>query len=43
MYVVFDDGPMLIGAVVVAGNGAGTNVHVLADSGIADIGEMVCL
>src|SRR6185369_4652384 len=41
--VVLDDGAALGGAVVVAGDGAGTDVHLGADVGIADVAEMVRL
>src|SRR5688572_6941384 len=40
---VFDDGLRLVHAVVVAGDGARTNVHALADDGIAEIREVVGL
>src|SRR6185369_4876450 len=39
--VVLDHGAMLVYAVVVAGNGAGANIHVAADARVAHVGEMV--
>jgi hypothetical protein len=41
--VVLDHRAVLVGAVVVAGDGAGADVDVPADGGIADIGEVVGL
>ena len=37
------NGLVLVHAVVVAGDGAGANVHTLANHGIAEIGKMVGL
>src|SRR3712207_4397258 len=42
-YVVFDDGPMLVSAVVVAGDRAGADVHVPPDARVADVGEVIRL
>src|SRR5581483_1385524 len=41
--VVLDDRAVLVGAVVVAGDGAGADVDVPADLAVADVGEMVGL
>jgi len=38
---VFDYGLLFVGAVVVAGDGAGADVHAIADFGVAEIGEVV--
>src|SRR3546814_9117645 len=37
--VIFNDGAMLVGAIVVAGNGAGAHIHARADIGVADRSE----
>ena len=41
--IVFNDGAMFLGAVVVAGDGAGTNVDTCAHGGVPDIREVVGL
>ena len=41
--VLADIGTVFGGAVVIAGDGAGTDVGALADPGVADIGEMIGL
>ena len=43
MHVVLDDGAVLVGAVVIAGDGAGADVDVAPHRGVADIGEVVGL
>src|SRR6185503_12550023 len=40
---VLDHGAVLLGAVVVAGDGAGADVDARADLGVADVGEVVGL
>ena len=40
-YSVFDDRLVFMHAVVVAGDGAGTDVHAFANFGVAEIGEVV--
>ena len=40
---VFDARHVLVHAVVVAGDGAGTDVHVGTDVGVADVGKVVRL
>src|SRR5687767_12021554 len=43
MHLVLDHGAVLVGAVVVAGDGAGADVDVASHRGIADVGEVVGL
>src|SRR5205085_10856328 len=40
-HVVFDDGAVLVGAIVIAGDRARADVHVAADAGIADVGQVI--
>ena len=41
--VILDHGAELVGTVVVAGDGTGTDIDAAADRGVADVGEMVGL
>src|SRR3546814_18614699 len=41
--VVLEDGAMLVGAVVVAGDGASAHVYARADVGVAHVGQVVGL
>src|SRR5690606_1509594 len=40
---VADHGAMLVGPVVIAGDGAGADVDVTPDAGVADVGQMIDL
>src|SRR5215472_7197754 len=43
VHLVFDDRAVLFGAIVIARDRAGADVHVGADGGIAHVGEMIGL
>ena len=41
MHIVFNDGAVFVGAIVIGGNAAGAIVHALAHCGIAQIGQVI--
>jgi len=42
-HIVLDDGLELVGAIVVAGDGAGANINALANLGVTTVGQMIGL
>src|SRR5512146_2400691 len=42
VHIIFDHGAVLVRAVVIAGDRAGTDVDVASNGGIADVGEVIC-
>ena len=41
--IILDDRLVFIGTIVIARNGAGTDIDVLSDYGIADVTQVICL